>query len=614
MELNMGHIIVKIAAGLALALMSCACSMYGSDNIPPLLPMPLEAEFGNGYFRPEGNGSCFESADVRISESFAEELGAEGYIIRVGRKKIKIRAASETGVFYARQTLSQIAGKDGIRICRIKDWPRFPYRGIHLDVSRNFFPKEQVFKILDEMARYKLNNFHFHLTDNGGWRIQIDKYPLLTELGSHRTDGDWFRWYCVSRKFCTADTPGAVGGFYTKDDIREIVAYASRLHINVIPEIDMPAHSDPVFAGYPHLNCTNATSGNGEFCPAKEETYVFIENVLDEILELFPSEVIHIGGDEARKKEWEKCPQCSALMEKEGIPDYDRLQVHFIRKIGEYLREKGRIMAGWDEILKDPGLPEDAVVYGYRGEKYAIEAANRGFRTVMVPGEVLYMDWWQSDIYREPYAMGGYSPLYKVYMFNPLPSDKEEVAANEIMISSSRADADSVGFIRQENLENVIGVQGCLWTEFIGTADHLEYMMFPRFLAVAEKGWSSEDSRDWENFKTRLSAQRDSLVARGINAYDLHDAPIITAEAVSPTESEMTMICEQVGAEIRYCIGEDGVVDRNSELYTGPVRICSDVTVKAGVFADGKLISYIRGCKITAGKDTDAEYPTRWPW
>lgn len=615
MELKICIISRLLPACCIFHLLLSGCNSPGiTEDIPPLLPFPEKAVFKDGYHSADGIEDYFSTADIHVSPSFKERLGDEGYILKVDKDKIDIKAAGESGVFYARQTLSQITGKEGVRLCKIEDRPRFRYRGIHLDVSRNFFPKEQIFKILEEMARYKLNNFHFHLTDNGGWRVQIDRYPLLTELGAYRQEKDWFRWYNESRQFCTADAPGATGGFYTKEDIREIVSHAEKLHINVIPEIDMPAHSDPVFAGYPDLNCNHASSGNGEFCPANPDTYIFIRNVLDEILDMFPSQIIHIGGDEARKVEWKNCAACTSLMQKEGIEDYDQLQVYFIRKISDYLKSKGRIMAGWDEILKDSELPGDTFIYGYRGEKYAVESANRQFSTIMVPGEVFYMDWWQSDIYKEPYAMGGYSPLYKVYSFNPQPDSPEDIQANETLISSPYADIDSVGFIREENTDNIVGIQGCLWTEFIGTAEHLEYMLFPRLLAIAEKAWTTERNIDWEHFKPRLSAQRDSVFHRGINAYDLHDAPVIASEAISRSESKVTMTCEQTNGEIRYCIGSDGTLDNNSDIYTGAFTIDSDTYIKAAVYMDGKPVSYIRTCNLIAGKDKTDLYPTRWPW
>lgn len=611
-HLSMKKSLISICA---LALVSC--TEWSEENPPGVLPLPQKAVYADKYFvcdsqSEDASADYFKFADVSIDERYAGELGDEGYSLKVNSNGISIKAATETGVFYARQTLSQLTDSMGVRFAKITDYPRFSYRGIHLDVSRNFFTKEQIKKILDEMARYKLNNFHFHLTDNGGWRIQIDKYPLLTKLGSHRTVQSWFDWYVKNRKFCPEDTPGAIGGYYTKDDIREIVKYAEDRHINVIPEIDIPAHSDPVFAGYPELNCTCSTSGNGEYCPANEQVYTFIEDVLDEILELFPSKVIHIGGDEARKVEWKKCPSCKALMEKEGISDYDQLQVYFIRRIEEYLKSKGRTMAGWDELLKDEKLDSSTVIYCYRGQKYGIEAANKNLKTIMVPGEVLYMDWWQADINQEPYAMGGYSPLYKTFLFNPVPATKKDVMANEILISSRKADTDSVGVILSENEKNVIGIQGCLWTEFVEDAKHLEYMMFPRFLSIAEKGWSKTSG--WEDFKKRISIQYGSLAKRGIQAYDMHDAPYITAKSISENKSEVTMTCEQYGGEIRYTTEQGKVPGPDSQIYKGPFTIHEDTDINAAVYIGGKLKSYIRHTHLYAGQDKDIEYPVRWPW
>ena len=604
----------RLAITATLLAMLVACNGNVMEE-PPLLPLPEKAEYMEGYFKNSATVDYTALATCNLDESLSGTLGEEGYLLEVSKKGIRITAAAPAGIFYAKQTVRQLTTPDGVRLAKIKDKPRFPYRGFHLDVSRNFFPKEEIMKLLDEMAYFKMNKFHFHLTDNGGWRLQIRKYPLLTELGSSRKILDWFDWYLNDRHFCPENTEGAFGGYYTQDDIREIVAYASARFIDVIPEIDVPAHSDPVFAGYPQLNCTGTTSGNGEYCPALEETYDFIEGVLDEVMEMFPSKVIHIGGDEARKVEWKKCPRCKALMEKEGFTDYDQLQVYLIRRVHDYLKEHGRIMAGWDELMKDEEL-EDALIYSYRGEKHGIDAANRQIPTIMVPGEALYLDWWQADIDQEPEAMGGYSPLHKFYNFNPLPCSKEETRQNERLIRPGRdVDADSVGFIRKGNERYLKGVQGCLWTEFVETAEHLEYMAFPRLLAIAEKGWSQPDRTDgWTGFTRRIGIQNAALQARGIHSYDLHDAPLITASAEADGSSLVSMICEQYDGEIRYCTGKDETLSNGSARYTAPFRITEDQDFTAGVFKDGKLVSYVRKTKVAAGLDKHPDYPQKWPW
>lgn len=631
-----------------------------------IIPKPMVLKYGEGYFNRGGVVDYLNIADSDINPSLNLELGEEGYILDVTQSKILITAASEKGVFYAKQTLRQIIDENGVRIVYIKDKPRFPYRGFHLDISRNFFQKEKLLKIIDAISMYKMNNFHLHLTDNGGWSFEVEKYPLLTELGSHRAIADWFDWYVKDRKFCKSTVEGAVGGYLTKDDLCEIINYATDRHIRVIPEIDMPAHADPVFAGYPSLNCTNAISGNGEFCPANEDVYVFLENVLNEVMDVFPSEIIHIGGDEARKKEWKKCSRCKAMMKKHGFTDYDQLQVYFIQRIQKIIEKRGRTMAGWDEILKDENL-NNAIVYGYRGENYVINAANRNLQTIMTPGCGYYMDWWQADIFKEPYAMGGYSPLYKFYSLNPVPLTKSDLLENEKLIDTERVQKDlergikplaiveDMEMLQVENKKNIIGVQGCLWTEYVPTMDHLEYMMFPRVLAIAERGWSipyiSPDisfnkENEWKDFTRRVGRHVNKLREVGINAYNLHDAPIISSSPISKEKNKVQIFCEQYNGEIRYTLtpvkkaskkhnelqkdimkrafqqNENNlfgasvkeVLGDNSIKYNGPFEVTEDMDITVAVFIDGKLKSYIRNCRVQVGKEKIAEYPTRWPW
>jgi len=571
--------------------------------------MPVSVKYGKGYNAGKGD------PQVTIKADYADEFGYEGYRLTVGKLSVRIEAASSTGAFYARQTLSQLTGEDGqIKCATITDYPRFEYRGIHVDVARHFFPKEEIFKILDEMARYKFNNLHFHLTDNCGWRIQIDSYPLLTEKGAYRTDSDWKEWYVKGvRTFCDKDTPGAYGGYYTKDELREIVEYAAHLHINVIPEIEFPAHAGSVFAGYPNLTCTGESVGHGEFCPANEDVYTFAEKVLDEVLEIFPSKVIHIGSDEATRKDWAECPKCQALMAAKGMKGTEELQIYMVDRLQKILADRGRTLAGWDEIIADPNLDKSAIAYSYRGQKNGIKSANKGYRTVMCPGEVLYFDWYQADPLQEPHAMGGYSPIWKMYGFNPQPSNPDETAANEVYIQSRRVYSDTVGFIKSQNLDKVIGVQGCSWTEYIDTPQHLEYMIFPRFLAVAELAWSQAYKLDWDDFKPRMKAHRDAIAARGINAYDFHDYPKITAESIGGGKSLVHMDCEQADGKILYTL--DGTdPNPNSSEYTGPFEISDEVSIKAQVFKGGEPVSYIRDSNLEAGKTLEPVFPCYWDW
>lgn len=604
---NRSHILT----GAISAMLLCSCggeALNVCRDAVSIIPEPAEMSVRKGYYFRNGTEDYSNEAKILIDSSLHSSLGNEGYRLEVRRGGIRIEAASDTGAFYGRQTLRQLTGEKGVKCVSITDVPRFPYRGMHLDVSRHFFGKEEVMRLLDEMAFYKLNNFHFHLTDNGGWRIEIESYPLLTSQGSYRPTPE-FSAVQMEKPFCPEGTDGAYGGYYTKDEIREIVAYAAERKINVIPEIDFPAHSDAVFAGYPELNCNNVRTGNGEFCTANEASLTFACKVLDEVMELFPSEIIHIGGDEARKVQWKLCPECNALMRRNGWTDYDRLQIRFMRMVEEHVRSKGRTIAGWDELLNDEALPKETVLYSYRGQQYGIASANNGFRTVMTPGEALYFDWWQADPLKEPVAMGGYSPLKKVYAFNPLPMTRQEVSDNEDLMSDSTANIDSLGTILPENVANVIGVQGCCWTEFVYSIEHLHYMAFPRLLAVAETGWSPAGRKSWENFKRKLPEHIAGLKERGIYCYDLHDAPEITVGE----DLKVRMDCERWGAEIRYTL-DSSEPTCESTLYTGPFSIEDTTVVKAAAFEAGSMVSYVREITLAPDQARKPEYPTYWQW
>jgi len=607
-NLNNRQMLKRLFIAVVVLVFTFSCKGMASDELPALLPEPVDVVFTEGWC---GNP---DNLALDLNEAYTKELGNEGYRLKVTRKGVRIEAATEAGAFYAKQTLSQLTKGGKAKCATITDYPRFSYRGFHLDVARHFFPKEEIFKLLDEAARYKFNNFHFHLTDNCGWRIPIDAYPLLIEKGAYRTDSDWTRWYVrKARTFCSKDAPGAYGGYYTKDELREIVSYASKLHINVIPEIEFPAHSGSVFAGYPELTCTGESVGHGEFCPANEDVYKFADAVLSEVLEIFPSKTIHIGCDEATRKDWASCPKCQALMKSKGMKGCDELQVYLIERIQKILESKGRTMAGWDEIISDPNLNSTAISYSYRGQKNGIKSANKGYRTVMCPGEVLYLDWYQADPLQERKAMGGYSPIWKMYGFNPQPSSPEETAANELLIQSKRVYSDTVGFIRPENLDNVIGVQACAWTEYIESPEHLEYMIFPRILAVGELAWTPAEKLDWQGFKARMKYHRDQIAERGINAYDLHDYPKITAESLGNGRSMVYMDCEQADGNILYTLdGSDPSAE--STVYSGPFEISDEASIKAQVFIDGKAASYIRDTRLEAGKTTEPTFPCYWDW
>lgn len=580
----------------------CYCLVAGLVACTPdrgqvnVIPLPNDMEIKEGFFEIDSTRFVNEGADkfitCHIDSASYNELGDEGYELPVSSGSVHLNAATGKGAFYGKQTLKQLVSSRGIPCVEIKDTPRFGYRGLHVDVSRHFFPKEEIMKLMDEMAFYKLNKFHFHLTDNGGWRIQIDKYPRLTSMGAFRTQCEWVEWWDKKdRTYLPEGTPNAYGGYYTKEDIREIVAYAEKRCIEVIPEIEFPAHSDEVFVGYPELCCMGKPYAGGEFCAGNEQTYTFMEDVLTEVIDLFPSAYIHIGGDEARKVEWKNCPKCRALMTKEGIKDWDELQCYMIERMETFLTSKGKKMIGWDEISKNQLLPASTVV-SYRGQEFASYAANKGYKVVFTPGAALYFDWYQATPDTQPRAMTGYSPIKKMYSICPVATTPESAVCNEQMIQGKFLEPNSVDWIRPENAERVIGVQGCAWAEFINDEKHLEYMIFPRLLAIAEMAWTQEEKREWQHFKPRMNAHIPQLRARGINSFTLTDEIELTTRKVEHGGMEVMLDTEKYPVEIRYTL--DGKIPEATSLrYDRPFIVNDSVVVKAAIFREGKILGPI---------------------
>lgn len=437
----------------------------------------------------------------RLTPSGPSKTNEEGYQIVINPQGIKVEAASTAGLFYAFQSLLQLAQPDTASgycfpLVEIKDYPRFSYRGLHLDVSRHFRTKEFVKKQLDALARYKLNRFHWHLTDGAGWRIEIEKYPELTHKTAYRPFPDWKSWSKGGQTYCTSDTPGAEGGYYTKEDIREVVEYARERHITIIPEIEMPGHSEEVLVAYPQLACEGLPAG-GEFCPGREETFTFLTSVLTEVMELFPSEYIHIGGDEASTAHWKRCTLCQKRMHAEGLKDESELQAYLISRIEKFLQAHNRKLIGWDEILSGD-LSKDAAVTVWRSEEKSIEAVRRGLSTVMSPGSYCYLDGYQDAPATQPEAIGGYLPLQRVYSFEPIPAQ-----------------------LTSKEAVHIWGVQANVWTEYIPTAEHAEYMIYPRLLALAEVAWTQPEQKDWKRFHAEALSEVDKLRDLGYHTFDL---------------------------------------------------------------------------------------------
>ena len=516
-----------------------------------LIPQPVRAELREGHFAAPG---CKVTAEgfasrpeglIRVASALAAPHGkqparktrntlllqldaragipAEGYRLRVAEHEAELTAGDESGIFYGLQTLLQMADADGnIPCAEIEDYPRYGYRGLHLDVCRHFFPVEFVKGYLDRMAAAKLNRFHWHLTDGAGWRIEIKKYPALTDIAAWRPYPDWEGWNFGGKRYCHRDDPAAAGGYYTQDDIREVVEYARALHIEVIPEIEMPGHSEEVLAVYPELSCSGKPYTNSDFCIGNEQTFEFLESVLSEVIGLFPSEYIHIGGDEASKQGWRTCPECAARMRREGLQDVDELQSYLVHRIGTFLAAKGRRLLGWDEILQG-GLAPGATVMSWRGTEGGIAAARAGHRAVMAPSNYCYLDFCQDDPTREPVAAAAFLTLAQAYSYDPAP--------------------DSLG---ADVVPMILGVQGNLWCEHVPTAEHAEHMIWPRLLAIAEVGWSAPERKDYDDFHARVLDAVAWMQQRGYHPFDQKNA-------VGPRpESLDTLHCLSTGRQVAY--------------------------------------------------------------
>ena len=401
-------------------------------------------------------------------------LPAEGYKLRVQSGKIMLEGGSDAGVFYGLQTLFQCAVEDTAAAVyrlpklEVEDRPAFAYRGMHLDVSRHFFGVEFLKKHLDALARAKMNTFHWHLTDDQGWRIEIKKYPLLTQVGGWRSgsqQGPYSLQYFDTLRY---------GGFYTQEEIREVVAYAAERHIRVIPELEMPGHALAALAAYPELSCRQkpleVARGWGVFddvfCAGNDSTFGFLENVLAEVFALFPGEYVHIGGDECPKTRWNECARCTARMRAEGLKDAHELQSYFIQRMERFANNRGKKIIGWDEILEG-GLAPNATVMSWRGEEGGKAAAKSGHNAIMTPGKPCYFDHYQAKVDGEPHAIGGYNPVEAVYLYSVVPDG-----------------------LSPEEQKRILGSQGNVWTEYMLTPDHVEYMMHPRMEALAEVLWT----------------------------------------------------------------------------------------------------------------------------
>lgn len=624
--------IVYWIIAVSLTLISCGERRHPSTQDNGIIPMPNEIVAGQGAYLLPCETSVALSEDEASQKVFRyladalkntsitlkhvpstqpadiyfltdSSLTDEAYTLDVSPDGIKI-SSNETsaGLFYAIQSLLQLMpaeiynaerkydGKIKIPAISITDVPRFPHRGAMMDVGRNFLPKEEVLKFLDLMAMYKLNKFHFHLTDDQGWRIEIKKYPELIEVGSHRSRTQVGHCdYYYPRRFDGKEQRG----FYTQEDIREIVKYASDRFITVIPEIEMPGHASAALAAYPELSC-----GLGKtyvvrdyfdvfdevYCP-KEHTFDFLEDVLTEVMQLFSSHYIHIGGDECPKKAWKKCEHCQALMKRQGLKNEEELQSWFIHRIEQFVNSKGRDIIGWDEILEG-GLAPNATVMSWRGEEGGIEAARQKHKVIMTPGNRCYFDFYQESPEFAPLAIGSFLPLDSVYNYNPTPD-----------------------VLTSEEKNYIIGTQANIWGEYIQTPEYFEYMAFPRLLAMSEVQWTQPERKNLDSFLRRLDKEFKRLDFCGVNACrNFYEVNFTGSWNASHQAYEVSMKTFCPDAEIYYAVNDSVLSPSSSNLYKNPLVLSENATVYAVVFRDGKPLGKPVHKSFVVNKATGCSY------
>lgn len=533
--------------------LACPWAISSSTTLPSFIPDEILA------LHPTEELQCLVAFPINFSQvAFDSLTPAEWYRIDITSGGINVSAPSEAGLYRGSRTLIQLLeqGREtgSLPCLTITDHPRFPWRGMHMDPCRHFWSVEFTKKYIDLLARYKMNSFHWHLTDDQGWRIEIKKHPKLTDIGAWRKGsqvGPYSRREYDSIPY---------GGFYTQDEIREVVAYAKARHINVVPEIEMPGHALAALAGYPHLGCTGGpyevNKGWGVFedvfCAGNDSTFAMLEGVLTEVMELFPSEIIHIGGDESPKERWKACAKCQRRIKAEGLKDEHELQSYFIRRIERFVNSKGRKIIGWDEILEG-GLAPNAAVMSWQGTEGGIAAARSGHYAVMSPGSHCYFDHYQGDPANEPLAIGGYTPLQKVYAYEPIPAE-----------------------LKPEEHKYILGAQGNVWTEYILTPEHMEYMAVPRMLALSEVLWTPKAKRNEADFIQRLEKEFVSLDEMGVNASRSLYNVGFKLRPGRAGEVKVELTCPSAGSAII-------LNDNNAAgtLYTNPVIVTDDQTIVA---------------------------------
>ncbi|MCW3464881.1 beta-N-acetylhexosaminidase [Chitinophaga nivalis] len=526
----------------------------------------------------------------------------EGYLLQAGSQQVKLIARGPIGVVYAMETMRQLwrhttSGSLAVPGARIADYPRFGYRGMHLDVGRHFFSVEFIKQFIDQLALYKINNFHWHLTDDQGWRIEIKKYPRLQSVAAWRDQTMIGHKKELPHRF----DGKRYGGFYTQEEVKSVIAYAAARHINVIPEIEMPGHALAALTAYPTLGCTGGPYKTAQFwgvfddvfCAGKDSTFFFLQDVLDEVIALFPSSYIHIGGDECPKARWKVCAACQQRMKQLHLPDESALQSYFIRRISDYVNSKGRSIIGWDEILEG-GLAPGATVMSWRGVEGAVSAARQQQQVIMTPEDELYFDHYQSLYPAEKVAAGGFTPLDEVYAYEPL-----HVAADTAL------------------LPFIAGIQGEIWSEYLPTAEHARYMIFPRLQAMAERAWSPQHVRDFNDFTSRLEAQQPLLQQVGIAHKPVYQEINYTLDSVGKRKLYISLHTYATNAQIRYTT-DGSTPGLKSPLYKGRIVLSGNTDFQAQLFEAGKpvgrvfrqpfLVHKATGAAITLQQQPGAKY------
>ncbi|MDO4210323.1 MAG: family 20 glycosylhydrolase [Bacteroidales bacterium] len=509
---------------ILLSALLCAAFSATHATAQNLLPLPQRFEKAKGAATVKAPETKPLITDQTTLQSVAQgryTQASEAYSLTITPDGINGKWDNPLGEFRMQQTLAQLRDDKGnLPLCTIEDSPAYYWRGAMLDVSRHFFSLDFVKKQIDVLAQYKINRLHLHLTDAAGWRMEIKRYPRLTGLGAFRTFDSWKTWWDgrkefggvndpLRRKYVEEGSADAHGGYYTQQQLRELVQYAAQRGITIVPEIEMPAHSEETLTAYPELSCTHEPYKQADFCPGNVATYDFLEHVLEEVMDVFPSVYIHVGGDEAAKASWAACPRCQQKMHELGIwhPNAEgtlangeqlhKLQAHLIAHMGDFLQSHGRKLIGWDEVI-DENLSKNTTVMVWRNADFAADAVRNGYDVILSPGSHCYLDGYQDAPNLEPEAMGGFTPLEKVYGFVP----------GEALTPEQRA-------------KHVKGVQGNLWTEYVPTEAQVEHMFYPRMLALAEIGWNGTATKDYPAFRKRALAEVEALRARGVMAFDL---------------------------------------------------------------------------------------------